>query len=115
MELVVGHIRPACTLTIQSGGRAGSRLHPGPALGKNAIENQTPVYFCLPHEFDNFLSIFGHFCCFVGYFLIFLQFLSGVQMYVWKDVIHTVVLAIKNYQTFLFLDKFVKENIFLLL
>ena len=28
------------------------------------IENRTPVYFCLHHEFYNFLSILGHFCCF---------------------------------------------------
>ena len=25
---------------------------------KKDVENRTPVYFCLPHEFYNFLSIF---------------------------------------------------------
>ena len=55
---------------------------------KKTIENRTPVNFCLHHEFYKSLYIFGHFCCCVAQFLIFLQFLSGVQKYVWKDVIH---------------------------
>ena len=72
------------------------------------------MYFCLHHKVYKFLSILGHFGCFAAYFLIFLQFLSGVQKYVWKDVIHMVVLAIKKNQTFLFQDYFVKEHIVLL-
>ena len=60
---------------------------------KKVIENQTAVNFCLHHEFYNFLLIFGHFCCFGAYFLIFLQFFSGVQQYVWQCVIHTDVLT----------------------
>ena len=31
---------------------------------QKVIENQTPVYFC--HEFYNFLSILGPFCCFAA-------------------------------------------------
>ena len=57
---------------------------------KKPIENRTPVYFCLHHEFYTFLSIFRHFCCFAAQFLLFFTMFSGVQKYVWKDVIHTV-------------------------
>ena len=61
---------------------------------KKAIENGTPMYFCLHHEFVKKLLIFGHFCCFAAQFLIFLQIFSGVQKYVWQDVIHMLILAI---------------------
>ena len=63
---------------------------------KKDIENRTAVYFCLNHEFYKFLLIFGHFYCFVVYFLIFLQCFSGIQKYAKKDVIHTVILAIEQ-------------------
>ena len=78
---------------------------------KKAIENQTAVYFCLYHEFNHFLSVFGHFCCFGVLFLIFLQCFSGIQKQAWKDVIHTVILAIyqKN-QIKNFEEKFVKKK-----
>ena len=61
---------------------------------KKGIENRTAVYFCLHHEFYKMLSIFGHFCCFAVWFLIFLLCFSGIQKYAWKDVLHTVILAI---------------------
>ena len=64
-------------------------LWKSPEWNKNFFENQTAVYFCLHHEFYNFLLIFGHFCCFAAKFLIFSQFFSGVQQYVWQGVTHT--------------------------
>ena len=61
---------------------------------KKAIENRTPVYFCLYHEFYKFFCPFWG--IFAAQFLIFLQFFSGVQKCVWKDVIQPVIVAIKK-------------------
>ena len=50
----------------------------------------------------------GRFGCYAALVLIFLPFLSGVQKYVWKDVIHTVILALKKSNIFI-LRKFCKR------
>ena len=70
---------------------------------KKAIEKRTPVYFCQHHEFYKFLSILGHFCCFAAYFLLFFKKISWVQKYAWKDVIHTVILALRKEEKNIFI------------
>ena len=42
-------------------------------------------------NFTIFCPFGGIFAAFAAQFLKFLQFCSGAQKYVWKDVIHTVI------------------------
>ena len=66
---------------------------------KKAVENRTAVYFVLHLEFYNFFSSFGAFLLLLS--LVSIKKNSGVQKYVWKDVIHTVILVFfkKNWDT----------------
>ena len=50
-----------------------------------------------------------YFCCFRAQFLIFLHLFSWVQKYVWKDVMHTVILALKKIKQFFF-QRILKKN-----